>query len=62
MCFESLDTVHERHKSIFLLAIAATPIDHAHCWAGGDHQHYRSISVQKSADAKHMWGMCSREL
>ena len=46
-------------NSIFLSDIIATPIDRAHYWAGRDHQHYRSISVHKSVDAKCTQGMCS---
>ena len=35
---------------------------HVHNWSDRDRQHYRSISVQKAAGARHMRGMCSREL
>ena len=69
MCFGSFGTVHECHKQHLACCpswpcplTVPTCTAHVHNWPGRDRQHYRSISVQKAADARHVRGMCSREL
>ena len=70
VCFESFGTVHGCHKKHLFLAHCGhahrlCPLHctaHAHKWPGRDRQRYRSISVQKAADARRVRGVCSGEL
>ena len=69
VCLESFVTVHKRHKKHCVCwplwpcpLTVPTCTAHVHNWPGRDCQHYRSISVEKAADARHVRGMCSRML
>ena len=52
----------QSHGLVPALALGHVLSAHAHNWPGRGRQHYRPISVQKAADARHTQGiMCALE-